>query len=147
VGPHGTIFSHRHSPIIRITLPTCRAPLPRRNRDRCSCRLPPPCPIRPSPYLRRVGIPNPNFCEACSGFTLHSRYGPLDFQPSKAAALCRKGFSGTSYPAEPLASYQIKPTTIWLEPSSTADPRRRGAGKCGLMHFQYKRINRDKRIN
>ena len=30
-------------------------------------------------------------------------------------------------PAKPLASYQIKPTTIWVEPPSTDDPRCRGA--------------------
>ena len=38
-----------------------------------------------------------------------------------------QGFSPAGYPAKPLASYQIKPTTIWVEPSSTGDPRRRGA--------------------
>ena len=38
-----------------------------------------------------------------------------------------QGFSPTGYPAKPLASYQIKPTTIWVESSSTGDPRRRGA--------------------
>src|ERR1700746_338137 len=30
-------------------------------------------------------------------------------------------------PPKPLASYQIKPTTVWAEPSFTGDPRRRGA--------------------
>jgi hypothetical protein len=44
-----------------------------------------------------------------------------------------QGFSPTAYPAKPLASYQIKPTTIWVESSSTGDPRRRGAlRKSGL---------------
>jgi hypothetical protein len=37
-----------------------------------------------------------------------------------------QGFSPAGYPARPLASYQIKPTTIWVEPSSAGDPRRRG---------------------
>jgi transposase len=38
-----------------------------------------------------------------------------------------QGFGPAGCPAKPLASFQIKPTTIWMEPSSTGDPRRRGA--------------------
>jgi len=38
-----------------------------------------------------------------------------------------QGFSPAGYPTELLASYQIKPTTVWVEPSSTGDPRRLGA--------------------
>lgn len=38
-----------------------------------------------------------------------------------------QGFGAAGYPAGPLASYQIKPTTVWMEPSSTGDARRLGA--------------------
>jgi hypothetical protein len=38
-----------------------------------------------------------------------------------------QGFSLAGYPAKPLASYQIKPTSIRVESSSTGGPRRRGA--------------------
>ena len=38
------------------------------------------------------------------------------------------------YPTKPLDSYQIKPTTIWVEPSSTGGPRHWGAlGNVGLV--------------
>ena len=57
---------------------------------------------------------------------LHSRYGPLDRSTARGGLLSR-GFSQAGYPTPPPASYQIKPTTIWVEPSSTGDLRRRGA--------------------
>jgi hypothetical protein len=38
-----------------------------------------------------------------------------------------QGFGTAGYPAGPLASYQIKPTTVWVDPSSTGDARRLGA--------------------
>jgi hypothetical protein len=61
---------------------------------------------------------------------LHSRYGPLDCS-SALGGLCRKA---SAHPI-PLASYQIKPTTDWVVPSSTGDSRRWGAlrfpGKAG----------------
>jgi hypothetical protein len=38
-----------------------------------------------------------------------------------------QGFDRAGYPAGPLASYQTKPTTLWVEPSSTGDARRLGA--------------------
>jgi hypothetical protein len=62
---------------------------------------------------------------------LHSRYGPLDRSTAQRRPLSQ-GFGAAGYPAGPLASYQIKPTTIWVEPSSTGDARRLGA-----LRFQY----------
>src|SRR5260370_6381354 len=38
-----------------------------------------------------------------------------------------RGSSPSGYPAEPLVSYQDQSTTLWVESSSTSDPRLRGA--------------------
>src|ERR1700751_307034 len=57
---------------------------------------------------------------------LHSHYGPSDCSTAPRRPLSQ-GFSPEGCPARPLASYQIKPTTIWVVPSSTGHPRRRGA--------------------
>src|SRR5262249_53889880 len=89
--------------------------------DRCSCRLL-PSHTRPSPFLSRVGIRIFTF-EACSGFTRVTARRIA--QPPKAAFVAR--LPPGRLPAQPLPSYQINPTTIWVEPSSTGDPRRRGA--------------------
>ena len=51
------------------------------DQDRCACRLL-PCPARPSPLFRRVGIHIITF-EACSGFTLVTARWIV--QPPKAA--------------------------------------------------------------
>jgi hypothetical protein len=39
------------------------------------------------------------------------------------------GCPAAGYPTKPPVSYQIKPTTVWVAPSSTGVPRRRGALK------------------
>ena len=38
-----------------------------------------------------------------------------------------QGFDPSGYPDKPPASYQIKPTTVWVVPSSTSDTRLLGA--------------------
>ena len=38
-----------------------------------------------------------------------------------------QGFGPAGYPTKPPVSYQIKPTTVWVDPSSTGVTRRRGA--------------------
>ena len=38
-----------------------------------------------------------------------------------------QGFDAAGYPTTPPVSYQIKPTTVWVDPSSTGCSRRRGA--------------------
>ena len=38
-----------------------------------------------------------------------------------------QGFDPSGYPDKPPASYQIKPTTVWVDPSSTSDTRLLGA--------------------
>ena len=77
---------------------------------------------RPSPFLRRVGVRKFTF-EACSGFT-HVTARRIA-RPPKAAFVAR--LQPGKLAPKPLASYQIKPTTIWVEPSSTGNPRLRGA--------------------
>ena len=91
------------------------------DQDGCTCRLLPP-PARPSPDHRRVGIRDFTF-EACSGFTrITARWIA---QPPKAAFVT--GLRSIGYPDKPPASYQIKPTTVWVVPSSTSDTRLLGA--------------------
>ena len=38
-----------------------------------------------------------------------------------------RGFGPAGYPAKPLVSYQTKPTSVWADPPSAGDTRRRGA--------------------
>ena len=38
-----------------------------------------------------------------------------------------RGFGPPGYPTKPLVSYQGLPTTPWVDPSSTGEPRRWGA--------------------
>jgi hypothetical protein len=105
----------------RITLPACRAPYPGGSRRVL------------------VSVPSPSraaFPESQAGrhprrhlrglLRLHSRYGPLDRSAAQRRPLSQ-GFDRAGYPAGPLASYQTKPTTLWVEPSSTGDARRLGA--------------------
>ena len=40
-----------------------------------------------------------------------------------------RGFGPAGYPTKPLVSYQVLPTTSWVDPSSTGEPRRWGARK------------------
>jgi len=69
---------------------------------------------------RRINIRDLTF-EACSSFT-HVTARRIAESP-KAVFVARLQLG--RLPAKPLASYQIKPTTIWVEPSSTGDPPRR----------------------
>ena len=106
------------------SLPSCRTGLPRlpaspsqravpttpADRDGCVGRLL-PCPARPSPFLRRVGIRNFTF-EACSGFTRVTAHWIA--QPPKAAFVAR--LRPASHPDKPLASYQINRQLLWILP-------------------------------
>jgi hypothetical protein len=38
-----------------------------------------------------------------------------------------RGFDPAGCPTEPLVSYEVLPTTSWVDPSSTGEPRRWGA--------------------
>src|SRR6516164_5516766 len=57
---------------------------------------------------------------------LHSRYGPSDRSAAQRRPLSR-GSSPASYPAKPLASFRTQSIIVQVEPSSTDDPRRKGA--------------------
>src|SRR5947209_4627011 len=81
-----------------------------------------PVPLGPSPSLRRVGVHHFTF-EACSGFT-HVTACRIA-RPPKAAFVTR--LRPVRLPAEPLVSYQSLPTTPWVDPASTGEPRRWGA--------------------
>jgi hypothetical protein len=75
-------------------------------------------PLGPSPYLRRVDFT----FGAGSGFT---PLRPVRLLNRPRRRLSR-GFDPASYPTEPLVSYQVLPTTSWVDPASTGEPRRWG---------------------
>ena len=76
----------------------------------------------PSPTDRRVGIHNFTF-EACSDFTrVTARWVA---QPPKAAFVTR--LRDGQLPDRPARQLPDQPTTLWVVPSSTGDPRLRGA--------------------
>ena len=102
--------------------PSLRAvPTTPADRNGCIRRLLPRS-TRPSPNLRRVGVHIFTF-EACSGFT--------SVRPARSLNRPRRplsqGFGPAGYPTRPPVSYQIKPTAVWVDPSSTGVTRRRGA--------------------
>jgi hypothetical protein len=78
---------------------------------------------RPSPVNRRVGIHHFTF-EACSSFT---RVTACKIARPPKGGLVSRGFDPASYPAKPLGSYHVLPTTTWMDPPSTGDLRRWGA--------------------
>src|SRR6202140_2325625 len=95
-------------------------PLPRRiERVRVSIASP---LIQPSPNGRRVGIRIVTF-EACSGFT-HVTARRIA-QPPKAAFVTR--LQPCRLPGRTARQLPDQSTTLWMESSSTSDPRLRGA--------------------
>ena len=110
-----------YPPITRITLPACRAHLPRRiaTGARVGC----------FPVAR--GLPRFSAGSASATSLSGPAQASLTLRPvgllNRPRRPLSQGFSPAGYPAKPLASYQIKPTTIWVEPSFTGDPRHRGA--------------------
>src|SRR4051794_11341516 len=111
----------------RITLPACRAPYPGGSR-RVPVSIASPL-TRPSPFPRRVGIRIFTF-EASSGFTrVTARWIA---QPPKAAFVTR--LQPSQLPGQAARQLPDQSTTLWVEPSSTGDTRRRGAlGNLGLL--------------
>jgi hypothetical protein len=77
---------------------------------------------RPSPNGRRVGIRIVTF-EACSGFT-HVTARRIA-QPPKATFVTR--LQPVRLPGRTARQLPDQSTTLWVEPSSTGDTRRRGA--------------------
>src|SRR5215207_7887689 len=77
---------------------------------------------RPSPFPRWVGIRIVTF-EASSGFTrVTARWIA---QPPKAAFVTR--LQPSQLPGQAARQLPDQSTTLWVEPSSTGDTRRRGA--------------------
>ena len=107
-------------PITRTTFPTCRAHYPGGSkRVRVSIASP---LVQPSPNGRRVGIRIVTF-EACSGFT-HVTARRIA-QPPKAAFVTR--LQPCRLPGRTARQLPDQSTTLWVESSSTSDPRLRGA--------------------
>src|SRR5216683_8317161 len=107
-------------PITQITFPACRAHYPG-GPNRCLSVS--SLSARPSPVNRRVGIHNFTF-EACSSFT---RVTACRVACPPKGGLLSRGFDPASYPAKPLGSYHVLPTTTRMDPPSTGDLRRWGA--------------------
>src|SRR5665811_930543 len=78
--------------------------------------------VRPSPNDRRVGIRIVTF-EACSGFTHVTAHRIA--QPPKAAFVTR--LQPCRLPDRTARQLPDQSTTLWVESSSTSDPRLRGA--------------------
>ncbi len=116
------------------------------DQDGCTCRLLPP-PARPSPYLG-----------GSASATSLSRPAQASLELRPVGSLNRprrplsQGFDPSGYPDKPPASYQIKPTTVWVVPSSTSDTRllgargveerRGGLGPMGITPFPPRSSNR-----
>src|SRR3954447_24347799 len=113
-------------PMTRTTLPPCRAPYPGGSR-RVHVSIASPL-TRPSPFPRRVGIRIFTF-EASSGFTrVTARWIA---QPPKAAFVTR--LRPSQLPDQTARQLPDQSTTLWMEPSSIGDTRRRGAlGSAGV---------------
>src|SRR5215472_12546443 len=106
-------------PIARTTVPASRAQRPRRieRGARVGC----------FPVAR--GLPRISGGSASAISLSRPAQASLTLRPvrllnrPKAAFVARLQPKGL--PPKPLASYQIKPTTIWVESSTIGDPRRR----------------------
>ena len=127
---------HRRPAATSRPLPSCQADIPQlpdppfphavpntpMDQSGCTCRLLPhstrafsvsQAGRRPSLHFRGL-------------LRLHTRYGLFDCSAAQGGLLSR-GFGPAGYPAKPLVSYQVLPTTSWVDPSSTGEPRRWGA--------------------
>ena len=117
VSPHRT----GSPPMTRITLPTCRAHYPGGTEQvQQSIASPSRAAFAGLPAGR---LPRHTFSRPARA--------SLALRPARSLNRPRRPLSRGSdtagYPAAPLASYQSKSTTLWVEPSSTGVPRRRGA--------------------
>ena len=116
-----TSVPHGPPPITRLTLPTCRAHYPDGpERVRLSVATP-----------FHSGLPR--YSGGSASMTSLSRPAQTSLTLRPAGLLNRprrplsRGFDPAGYPTEPLVSYQVLPTTSWVDPSSTGEPRRWGA--------------------
>ena len=121
-GVEVTTLAHDGSPpITRLTLPTCRAHYP----------------DGPEPVHLSVATPFhsglPRNSGGSASMTSLSRPAQASPKLQPAGLLNRprrpssRGFDPAGRPTEPLVSYQALPTTAWVDPSSTGEPRLWGA--------------------
>jgi hypothetical protein len=107
-------------PITQTTFPTCLAHYPG-GPNRCTCRLL-PCPR---------GLPRISGGSASTTSLSRPAQASLTLRPASLLAhhsrALSRGFDPIGCPIEPLASYQVLPTTTWVGPSPTSDLRRWGA--------------------
>jgi hypothetical protein len=116
-----TLARHGPPPITRLTLPTCRAQYPDGpKRVRLSVA---------SPF--HSGLPRISGGSASMTSLSRPAQALLALRPAGLLNRPRRplsrGFDPAGYPTEPLVSYQVLPTTSWVDPSSTGEPRRWGA--------------------
>ncbi len=107
--------------ITRITLPTCRAQYPG-GPGRVHMSVASPLPR---------GLPRITGGSASATSLSRPAQASLELRPVGSLNRPRRplsqGFDPSGYPDKPPASYQIKPTTVWMVPSSTSDTRLLGA--------------------
>src|SRR5690348_12062885 len=108
-------------PITRFTLPTCRAHYPDGpQRVRLSVASP-----------LHSGLPRISGGSASMTSLSRPAQASLALRPAELLSHPRwpssRGFDPAGLPAKPLVSYQVLPTTTWVDPSSTGEPRRWGA--------------------
>jgi hypothetical protein len=116
-----TLVPNGHPPITRLTLPACRAHYPDGPKQ---------------VHLSVASLFHPGLPRFSGGSaSMTSLSGPaqasLALRPvgllNRPRRPLSRGFDPASYPTEPLVSYQVLPTTSWVDPSSTGEPRRWGA--------------------
>ena len=75
----------------------------------------------------------PRYCGGSASASTLSRPAQASLALRPAGLLNRprrhlsRGFAPAGHPAKPLVSYQTKPTSVWTDPPSVGDTRRRGA--------------------
>src|SRR3954466_16038902 len=98
------------------------APTTPMDQNGCTCRLL-PHPTQAFPGIQAGRRPSLHFRGLLG---LHSRCGLPDCSTAQRRPWSR-GFDPAGCPAVPLVSYQSLPTTLWVAPPSTGEPRLRGA--------------------
>ena len=116
-----TLAPNGHPPITRSTFPTCRAHYP------------------DGPERVHLSVASqlhsglPRFSGGSASITSLSSPAQASHALRPVGLLSRprrplsRGFSPAGYPSKPLVSYQVLPTTSWVDPSSTGEPRLWGA--------------------
>src|SRR3954470_8856225 len=108
------------------------APTTPMDRNGCTCRLL-PHPTRAFPGIQAGRRPSLHFRGL---LRLHSRCGLPDCSTAQRRPWSR-GFDPAGCPAVPLVSYQSLPTTLWVAPPSTGEPRLWGALNTNGLLTQY----------